>query len=194
MITNNPTEIQVAFELLQEAIEVDIDLVNKAGSKAFESGDYKGAREAIERAEQMAAFRDKVIALRKEWEVLIPAYKSSEEKEIMHAKRRNLGRLQRGLRTPEAAYYRSILIALEEAGGTAETNDVLTRVGTLMKDSLKRVDYEPLSSRPELIRWNHTARWARQEMVEKGLLKSDSQRGVWEITEAGRQFLKEGQH
>ena len=192
MTTNNPTEIQVAFELLQEAIEVDIDSVNKAGSKAFERGNYKGAREAIERAEQMAAFRDKVIALRKEWEVLIPVYKGNEDKEIMHAKRRNLGRLQRGLRTPETAYYRPILIALEEAGGAAETNDVLTRVGTLMKDSLKQVDYEPLTSKPELIRWNHTARWARQEMVEKGLLKSDSQRGVWEIAEAGRQFLNEG--
>ncbi len=40
------------------------------------------------------------------------------------------------------------------------------------------------------IRWRNTAQFARNTMVRKGLLKSNSARGIWEITEAGRRFLK----
>ena len=38
-------------------------------------------------------------------------------------------------------------------------------------------------------RWQRAANWARRHMVLDGLLKSDSPRGVWEISEAGRARL-----
>lgn len=68
-------------------------------------------------------------------------------------------------------------------------NEVLALVEQMMKDTLKDVDYEPLASNPEMPRWRNAAQWARQALVEEGLLKADSPRGVWEISESGRKKL-----
>ena len=40
--------------------------------------------------------------------------------------------------------------------------------------------------------WHKEANFARFLMVQEGLLKKGSPRGLWEITEAGRTFLKKG--
>jgi restriction system protein len=193
MNKNNPTDVSAAFELLLEEIEIEINSLNKAASKASEEHDRKKAREALERADQIAAFRAKVVSLRKEWETLAKPNKDSENK-FIHGERRNMGRLQRGVRTREDAFYQPILKVLNGAGGPAKVNDVLAKVEQLMREVLTQVDYEPLPSQPETPRWSNTAQWARNTMVKEGLLKSTSPRGVWEITEAGRQFLKEGPH
>lgn len=191
MNKNNPTDVFAAFELLLEEIEIEINSLDKAASKASEEHDRKKAREALERADQITAFRAKVVSLRREWETLAKPYKDSENKYI-HGERRNMGRLQRGVRTPEDAFYQPILKVLNGAGGPAKVNDVLAKVEQLMREILTQVDYEPLPSQPETPRWSNTAQWARNTMVKEGLLKSTSPRGIWEITEAGRQFLKEG--
>uniref|UniRef100_A0A7C3EZC1 Restriction system protein Mrr-like N-terminal domain-containing protein n=1 Tax=candidate division WOR-3 bacterium TaxID=2052148 RepID=A0A7C3EZC1_UNCW3 len=47
-----------------------------------------------------------------------------------------------------------------------------------------------MASDPETIRWRNAAQWARYNMVKQGWLKSNSPRGVWEITEAGREAFK----
>jgi hypothetical protein len=40
------------------------------------------------------------------------------------------------------------------------------------------------------VRWMHTAHRARHDLVhEKGFLSASSPRGIWEITEAGRNYL-----
>jgi hypothetical protein len=108
------------------------------------------------------------------------------------AARRNLGRLRRGLRTREEAYYRPILEALMAPGGSAPMNQVLDRVLQNMRSTLKDVDFEPLASEPDTPRWKNTAQWARNAMVRQGLLRNDSLRGVWEISEAGVRFLHDG--
>lgn len=105
------------------------------------------------------------------------------------AARPSHSRLQRGLRTPESAYYHPILKALDELGGRAKMNDVLERVEVQMRDRLSDVDYQPLNSDPEQPRWRNAAQWARNGMVKEGLLKDDSPRGVWEISEGGRLIL-----
>jgi hypothetical protein len=61
----------------------------------------------------------------------------------------------------------------------------------MMKPLLKKVDFEPLASGPDNPRWRNAAQWSRNSMVKGGLLKSDSQRGVWEISGAGRTALQE---
>ncbi len=70
MIENNPVNISAAFEMLLEEIEDEVDFVHGIGSRAFESRDYDKAREALERVGGLIAFRDKVAALRKEWDAL----------------------------------------------------------------------------------------------------------------------------
>jgi len=58
MIENNPTNVVAAFEILLEEIEAEIDFINKIGSGGFEKRDYDRAREALEHAGKLTAFRD----------------------------------------------------------------------------------------------------------------------------------------
>jgi hypothetical protein len=95
-------------------------------------------------------------------------------------------RLPPGVRTPESAFVLPILRALDELGGSATMQHVLEKVGVAMKERMRDVDYQSLKSDPGRPRWNNTAQWARNSMVEEGLLKKNSPRGVWEITAARR--------
>ena len=54
--------------------------------------------------------------------------------------------------------------------------------------SLGKEAAEPQSS-PDNLRWRNAAQWARNSMVNDGLMKNDSPRGVWEISDKGRNFL-----
>jgi restriction system protein len=191
MIENNPSNVSSAFEILLEEVEAEIDFVNGIGSKAFDGRDYDKAKEALERAGVLTAFRDKVAGLRKEWND-IAAIGESQEDEETKAERRNLGKLRKGMRTPESVFYRPILQALNEMGGSGKTAEVLDRVGQIMKGVLKEVDYQPLASSPDNLRWRNTAQWARNSMVQEGLLKADSPRGVWELSDKGREIQEAG--
>jgi restriction system protein len=189
-IEDTPTNVLAAFEILLEELEAEIEFINKNGSKAFANRDYDRAREALGRADQATVFREQIAALRAEWEKLSPP-PSGEEEEAEKNERHNLGRLHRGLRTRETAYFKPILQILSQMGGSAKTDEVLNRVQKVMKGTLRDVDYEPLASDPEIPRWWNTAQWAHHSMVQAGLLKSDSPRGTWEITEAGAKLISE---
>jgi len=190
MIENNPSNVLSAFEILLEEVEAEIDFVNSVGARAFEGRDYDKAKEALERSALLTVFRDKVAGLRREWQELA-ALAEREDDEETRAERRNLGRLRKGQRTPEFAYYVPILQVLEKMGGSGKVADVLGRVGNVMKSVLKDVDHDPLVSDPSNPRWRNTAQWARNSMVHEGLLRGDSPRGVWQITELGRSRLLE---
>ena len=191
MIQNNPQDVSTAFEALLEEVEAEVDFVNTVGSRSFEGRDYDRAKEALARAGVLIAFRDKVSALRAEWQT-IAAVAEQEEDEETKAERRNLGRLRNGLRTPEAAYREPILRVLQGMGGSGKAADVLEKVGQIMKPKLQSVDFEPLASGPDNPRWRNAAQWARNTMVKEGLLKSESPRGVWEITDLARRQLLPG--
>jgi hypothetical protein len=97
------------------------------------------------------------------------------------------------MRTREEAYYVPILQVLSEMGGSGTVAEVLDRVGKKMKGVLKKPDYEPFSSDPKNLRWRNAAQWARNSMVNEGLLKKDSPRGVWGGSDKGKQCLNQGQ-
>lgn len=107
--------------------------------------------------------------------------------------RRNLGKLEPGTRTPEHAFRIPILAALIAVGGSGKVADVLNHVEVSVRDSLNDTDMAPLPSNPREIRWRNTAHWARNTMVREGLMRNDSPRGTWEISEAGRRYLAEAQ-
>jgi restriction system protein len=109
---------------------------------------------------------------------------------MIHAEQRSQGRLQRGLRTPEEAYYQPILQILNEQGGSSKMSDVQERLAQVMKGVLREVDYKTLAS--GTVRWRNTAQFARSTMVKDGRLKSKSPRGIWEISEAGLTALTKG--
>lgn len=189
MIENNPTNVQAAFEMLLEEIETEIDFVNGVGSKALEKRDYDRAKEALEHAGKLTGFRDKAVALKKEWDGFAVIEVDEEDRKTAQTQRQNLGRLQRGMRTREEAYYVPILQVLSDMGGSGKVAEVLDRVGKKMKGVLKKPDYEPLASGPDNPRWRNATQWARNSMVNEGLLKKDSPRGVYGISDKGKQFL-----
>jgi hypothetical protein len=91
-------------------------------------------------------------------------------------------------RTQEAAFRRPILESLVELGGRAPVSDVLSLVLKKVKPILRPVDFEEVKSGDE--RWRNTAMWERKHMLSEGLLASTSPRGIWEITETGREWLR----
>lgn len=179
-------EVAIAFDIVLEEIENAIAALNQQGAQAFQSGKYDLARDLMEKGSQMAAFRSKVNDLQKEWLNIfatVPAPKTRKKS------RKVAERLKRGLRTPEDSFRIPILQSLIELGGSAPMSDVLDKVEAKMRSQLNAYDRSPLPSHPTQIRWRNTAQWARNAMVKEGLMASDSQRGVWEITEAGRRWL-----
>jgi len=193
MIENNPTNVEAAFEMLLEEIEAEIDFVNGVGSKAFEKRDYDRAREALEHAGRLTGFRDKAVALKKEWDGFAVIEVDEEDRKAAQKQRQNFGRLQRGMRTRAEAYYIPILQVLSDMGGSGKVADVLDRVGKKMKGTLKKPDYEPLASSPDNLRWRNAAQWARNTMVNESLLKKDSPRGIWEISDKGESHLRQNE-
>lgn len=139
MIENNSTNVFAAFEILLGEIEVEIDFCHKAGAEAFERRDLEDAREVLEYAGQIMVFRDKIVSLSKEWETLSGVQRGSAQEEMTHVEQRSQGRLQRGLRTPEEAYYQPILQILNEQGGSAKMSDVQERLAQVMKGVLREV-------------------------------------------------------
>lgn len=184
-----PTSVHAAFEILLEEIEADIDVVNQQGSRAFERRDYDAARDVLERVAKITSFREKLDAIRREWTQIAGSPESDDEETQLH--RRDLGRLQRGQRTPEIEYYKPILQSLKELGGSAPLAEVLDRVHDMMNGQLRDVDFQPLASDPALPRWRNAAQWARNAMAREGLLKNDSPRGIWEVSDAGDRYLME---
>jgi restriction system protein len=190
MVDNGPTTVQAGFEILLEEMETEIEFINQSGAKAFAARNYDAARAVLERADQVTALREKLAVLRTEWEKLVPSVTANDtgaKKNGHH----DLTRLQRGIRTRETAYFKPILQILSQMGGVGDMSEVLERIPKVMKGTLADIDFEPLSADSEVPRWWNTAQWAQSAMVQAGLLKADSPRGVWEMTESGHKLIAE---
>ena len=188
MTRNDPTNVSIAFEMLLKTIEDEADFQAQLGTQAFQRHDYEAAHNVADYAAQIATFRDKITTLRKEWETLVLSHQDRKEAEPPGIQRSDLEHLPRGKATPQSAYRQPILQVLIEMGGSGRMSDVLTRVEQVMRGRLKQVDYEPLPS-DGMLRWSKSAQWARNRMAREGLLKPNSPRGVWEISDAGRKAL-----
>jgi hypothetical protein len=189
------TNVLAAFDILLEQIDAKMNSLNSTGAEAFKAGNYEKANGLLKQADKFRSYRNKVVALREEWQRLSLQPNSRP----VRSKIRTSGGMRgtskrRGERTPEQAYYIPILQALTELGGSARVREVLRRVGQLMRPILKERDYEPLPSNPRELRWINTAKWARASMVNEGLLSNASPYGVWEITDKGRQYLERERH
>ncbi len=192
MADNNATGVSAAFEILLEEMETEVEMANQVGSRAFERSDYARAREVANRAEWLQGLQDRLSTLHNEWRGQAIEYTSKEEEEAGEvSERRNFGRLASGLRTPTNVFHLPMLKIIQELGGVAKAQDVADHIEPMMRDVLTEADYSTLPSNPELERWRHSTYWARWRLVKDGLLKDGSPRGVWEISDKGRQFLAE---
>ena len=89
---------------------------------------------------------------------------------------------------PEHAYYAPILRVIADTGGSCEARLVVEEVGRQLQGRLTPVDHQELPNGGT--RWRSRVQFARLRLVKDGLLCSDSPRGIWQISDAGRRALE----
>ncbi len=103
-------------------------------------------------------------------------------------KPRNAGtRAPAGSLLPESEYVEPILRVIDANGGRAPAREVIEGVGAIVDDRLTPLDKETLQSGS--VRWHNRIQFTRLRMVNQGLLKRGSPRGVWEITDEGARLV-----
>lgn len=192
MAARHSGTIGIAFEMLLEAIDKEVRAVMERGIRAFETHDFQQAADLSQRADLLKKFRQRVEAISQEWEALSCGveWRNSENRSPT-ARTEESRRLPKGSRTPESAFFLPILRVLDQMGGSGRGTVVLDQTYELIASQLNAVDFEPLPHNPREIRWRNTAKWARKKLIERGLLRRDSPKGVWEITDAGREYLRQ---
>ncbi len=180
-------DVFTAFEILLEEIEMVIANLKEEAAIALQKSEYDKAEKIIENTKDVEQFREKIKELQNEWQRKFPGLSGKSKTK---RRRKITSKLKRGLRTPEDEFRIPILEAIVELGGSAPMSKVLNLVEKKMKGKLNEYDYQTLQSTSS-IRWKNTAQWCRNTMVREGLLKSDSPRGIWEISEKGIRYLQE---
>lgn len=95
-----------------------------------------------------------------------------------------------GTLLPEQAYEKPLLQALVDAGGEAPYRSVVDAVGSTLEETLMPADFETLKSGG--IRWHSRLQFVRLRLIERGELDRNAPRGIWRITDTGRQALTNG--
>ena len=116
------------------------------------------------------------------WKILRPQNSITET-------RRKTSSTSRGEMTPVREFWRPILEILVESGGQADRIEVHKALEKKMAGRLKQSDWA--LNRDGTTKWSKHVDYQRLAMVHEGLLKRDSPRGVWEITEDGKQWLSQ---
>lgn len=170
-----------AFAILIAELETALKTTRQAAATASQRGNYDEAQTHLNEARQIEKFVAEVRGKQREWNALFTKRRCKPAT--------TKSRLPPGKRTPGAAYRLPILRALVAMGGEAKMHAVLDHVYQEIKHRLTPADLEPLPSDANTPRWRNTAQWARLSLVQEGLLRNDSPRGIWAITDKGRAYL-----
>ena len=81
-----------------------------------------------------------------------------------------------------------LMETIYEMGGSVRAGALRPVMRERLSCRLSSGDLEPLSSGEE--RWWNATRWERHQLVEEGLLRSDSERGTWELSEKGTSLVE----
>lgn len=96
-------------------------------------------------------------------------------------------RAQAGTILADGEYELPILEILDEREGRAPTSEVLDALGERLGDKLMPADHLTLASGD--IRWRNRAQFVRLRLIQRGDMREGSPRGLWEITDQGRDRL-----
>ena len=66
----------------------------------------------------------------------------------------------------------------------------MDKLAGMIESALQRYGSKNIRTMLDSEDWRDAAQWARNSMVAEGLLKADSPRGVWEISDKGRDVLR----
>jgi hypothetical protein len=120
-------------------------------------------------------------------DLTMPSHRSSAldtRREARRAKPKR-ERAATGSIAPESVYKRPILDILIDKGGRAPKREVLDELGVRISSELLPADHEMMGNEE---RWRKRAQFVRLAFVKQGLMKADSPRGLWEISDAGREL------
>ena len=81
-----------------------------------------------------------------------------------------------------------LMETIYEMGGSVRAGALRPVMRERLSGRLSADDLESLSSGEE--RWWNATRWERRQLVEKGLLRSDSERGTWELSQKGASLVE----
>jgi hypothetical protein len=190
-VQNDQNDVSTALGLLRDSLSEEEQRIRNEGAKAMQGGDYDTATSVIEFAKRLLTFQKKVEGLVSEWDELEDLRDTASPAVQEIVSKRFFGKKKKGEITPHTDYYRPILEALVEMGGSGKTKLVLDRVGEKMKGILKPIDYEAHKSDEKQIRWRNSAQWARNTMVNDDGRMKKSMNGIWEISDKGRKWLKD---
>lgn len=184
-------EVQVAFDILLEEIELVANAAFEGVAEASRQRDITKVRGATEIATRVETFHQKVKDLEQEWlKTVVVSMAPLRPKKP--TRRRTGRRLPKGMLTSEEKFQLPILRALEELGGRAAVPQVLDSVAEKMRGVLNEYDRQRLASNPRELRWRNRAQWVRYRLVREGLISRDAPEGIWEITSQGREALRQG--
>ena len=97
---------------------------------------------------------------------------------------------RRGDKLPQKEFRPALMWAVYKLGKSASKKQVCKYVYELVKDRLSETDYEPVKTGEA--RWLNAVCWERSNLVKEGLFRSDSERGMWELSEKGARLVEEG--
>lgn len=115
--------------------------------------------------------------------------KTKLEKEVSSGKRLPFtGKLVKGLKTPQSAYIFPLLDTLMEFNGSAPYATVTQSVFEKMKGIFNNYDLSPVTHNKYIPRWKDTLKWVKVELVERGILERNTEKGIWAISEYGKAY------
>lgn len=103
----------------------------------------------------------------------------SEEQTTEKKPRKKRSRLPK---TDNATLRQIMIEALQHLGGSSQKNEVLKYMEQKLQDKFLPGDLEWRDSCKSAV-WQNNACWERYQMVEDGILKIGSPRGIWELSE-----------
>lgn len=110
-----------------------------------------------------------------------------EPQSVASSSRPSRARAPWGALLQHSSFELPILRALAEHGGAAPRHRVLEAVEKQLGDSLTEFDRGRVPS--GMVRWEVRASEVRRALRERGWMKADSPRGLWELTDAGIEEL-----
>lgn len=99
----------------------------------------------------------------------------------------NRGRRE-GEKTPQKEFRIPLMMVVHELGGSASTRELHRVLEERLSPVLKEADYNTVSSGDP--RWWNAICWERNDLVNEGLFRRDSARGIWELSEHGLRFVE----
>lgn len=92
-------------------------------------------------------------------------------------------KMRAGSKLPQKEFRNPLLLALDALGGSGSKDTVREAIRPLVDARLKPADFNTVATGEQ--RWWNAVCWERSALVKEGLLRSDSPRGRWELSDKG---------